>query len=42
MKIYIPEEIPSGNKGEQAILEGIYQGLKNQDKDIDSQYAGAE
>ncbi len=34
MKIYIPEEIPSGNKGEQAILEGIYQGLKNQDKDI--------
>lgn len=34
MHIYIPEEIPSGNKGEQAILEGIYQGLKDQDKDI--------
>lgn len=34
MKIYIPEEIPSGNKGEQAILEGIYQGLKDHDKDI--------
>ena len=34
MKIYIPEEIPSGNKGEQAILEGIYQGLKDLDKDI--------
>jgi len=32
--IYIPEEIPSGNKGEQAILEGIYQGLKDQGKDV--------
>ena len=30
MKIYIPEEIPSMNKGEEAILQGIYQGLKNQ------------
>lgn len=30
MKIYIPEPIPSGNKGEEAILQGIYQGFINQ------------
>jgi len=34
MKIYIPEDIPSGNKGEEAILQGIYQGLKDQGKEV--------
>ena len=34
MKIYIPEHIPSGNKGEEAILQGIYQGLKDQGKEV--------
>lgn len=34
MKIYIPEHIPSGNKGEEAILQGIYQGLRNQGKEV--------
>ena len=29
MKLYIPEHIPSGNKGEEAIIEGIHNGLKN-------------
>ena len=34
MNIYIPEHIPSGNKGEEAILQGIYQGLKDEAKDV--------
>lgn len=34
MKIYIPEHIPSENKGEEAILRGIYQGLKERIPDI--------
>lgn len=34
MNIYIPEPIPSGNKGEEAILQGIYQGLKDQGKEV--------
>ncbi|MHA2282705.1 MAG: polysaccharide pyruvyl transferase family protein [Promethearchaeota archaeon] len=33
MKIYIPEPIPSGNKGEEAILQGIYEGLKENKKE---------
>ena len=30
MKIYIPEQVPSMNKGEEAILRGILEGLKEQ------------
>lgn len=35
MKIYIPEYVPSQNKGEEAIVHGIYQGLRNQGKDVE-------
>jgi polysaccharide pyruvyl transferase WcaK-like protein len=35
MKIYIPEHVPSRNKGEEAIVQGIYQGLRNQGKDVE-------
>ncbi|PQP33282.1 hypothetical protein C6A36_00020 [Desulfobacteraceae bacterium SEEP-SAG10] len=35
MKIFIPEPIPSGNKGEEAILQGIAQGFINQGIDPD-------
>lgn len=34
MYIYIPEHIPSENKGEEAILQGIYHGLKKQTSDL--------
>ena len=30
MKVYIPEPIPSRNKGEEAILQGFIKGFKNQ------------
>ena len=34
MNIYIPEHIPSENKGEEAILQGIHQGLKEQVEEV--------
>lgn len=34
MKLYIPEYIPSNNKGEEAIVQGIHQGFKNHGIDV--------
>ena len=34
MNIYIPEHIPSENKGEEAILQGIYQGFKDRGEEV--------